>query len=89
MPLSANFCRRPPAEAIRAIERCFADPQNHKYKPVQGIPELIDAIEAKLLDENGIRVRPESHVIVSAGGNMAIMRSTVCAARALCTVAKT
>ena len=48
----------PPPEAGRYIEKFFADPQNHKYKLVQGIPELLEAIESKLAAENGFASGP-------------------------------
>ena len=44
----------PPPEAMEQIARFLADPENHKYKPVQGIPPLLEAIDAKLRAENGI-----------------------------------
>ena len=46
----------PPPEAGEYLQKFFADPQNHKYKLVQGIPELLEAIEKKLAAENGIRL---------------------------------
>lgn len=61
----------PPNEAIEAAARFWDDLDNHKYGDVEGVPALIDGIEAKLAAENGIRVRPASRVIVTAGGNMA------------------
>ncbi len=48
----------PPPEAGQYLQQFFADPQNHKYKLVQGIPELLEAIEKKLAAENGIRAWP-------------------------------
>ncbi|MHC4628928.1 MAG: pyridoxal phosphate-dependent aminotransferase, partial [Planctomycetota bacterium] len=44
----------PPPQAVEAIETFLADPENHKYKLVQGIPELLDEIEQKLESQNGI-----------------------------------
>lgn len=61
----------PPPEAVEAAARFWDDLENHKYGDVEGVPALIDGIEAKLAAENGIRVRPASCVIVTAGGNMA------------------
>ncbi len=65
----------PPPEAIEAIGRFLADPQNHKYKPVEGIAELTGALEKKLLAENGIRLDGISRVVVTAGGNMAFFNA--------------
>ena len=61
----------PPPEARAAIDRFFADPDNHKYKPVDGIAPLRDALAAKLERENGITLGPGRRLVVTAGGNMA------------------
>ncbi|MEP7270874.1 MAG: pyridoxal phosphate-dependent aminotransferase, partial [Acidobacteriota bacterium] len=42
---------------------------------VQGVPRLIEALEAKLLSENGIDVGSSSRVVVTAGGNMAFVNA--------------
>jgi aspartate/methionine/tyrosine aminotransferase len=65
----------PPPEAIAQIQRFLADPENHKYKPVVGLPELLGAFEKKLEAENGIRLGAESRLVVTAGGNMAFMNA--------------
>jgi aspartate/methionine/tyrosine aminotransferase len=44
----------PPQEAIDNIAAFLADPENHKYRPVQGMPILLEALETKLRSENGI-----------------------------------
>lgn len=59
----------PPPETIEAIQTFLADPENHKYKSVQGIPELLKAIERKLETENGISLAGR-RIIVTAGANM-------------------
>lgn len=61
----------PPPQATRQLARFLSDPENNRYKPVQGIAPLIAAIEAKLKAENGILCGPERHVVVTAGANMA------------------
>ncbi len=61
----------PPPEALARIAGFPADPALHKYQSVQGIPELVGAIERKLRDENRIEIGKESHIVVTAGGNMA------------------
>ena len=38
----------PPPEAIEAIQTFLADPENNKYKLVQGIPQLQQAIKHKV-----------------------------------------
>jgi aspartate/methionine/tyrosine aminotransferase len=65
----------PPPEVAVQIARFSADPQNHKYKPVVGIPELLEIIQQKLAAENGITTGLGSELIVTAGGNMAFMNA--------------
>jgi len=65
----------PPPQAQQYLQQFFADPQNHKYKLVQGIPELLEAIEKKLADENGIRVGPNQRIVVTAGANMGFVNA--------------
>ena len=60
----------PPPEATDALREFLADPENHKYKPVQGIPPLIAALKKKLAEENSIDV-PTDRIFVTAGGNLA------------------
>src|SRR5688572_24393643 len=42
----------PPPQAIDKIQRFLADPENHKYKPVVGLPQLLEAFQKKLETEN-------------------------------------
>jgi aspartate/methionine/tyrosine aminotransferase len=70
----------PPAEALAAARAFGTRPDAHRYGPVEGQPELVTAIEGKLLRENGIRVRPESRVVVTAGGNMAFFNAVLAVA---------
>src|SRR5690349_9026091 len=65
----------PPSEVRPAIDRFLSDPQNHKYKPVQGIPELLHALEEKLAAENGIRLDDRRALVVTPGGNMAFVNA--------------
>lgn len=67
----------PPREALEAA-RSFGDaPGDHLYGAVEGEPELVDALEAKLATENGIGVRPRHRVVVTAGGNMAFLNAVL------------
>ena len=66
----------PPPQAIEAIERFLADPENHKYKLVQGIPELLEAIEQKLETENNIYL-DGGRIVVTAGANMGFMNAVL------------
>jgi aspartate/methionine/tyrosine aminotransferase len=65
----------PPPEAVEAIQTCLADPENHKYKLVQGIPELLDAVESKLAQEDGIHIGDGQRIVVTAGANMGFMNA--------------
>ncbi|MBN2369319.1 MAG: pyridoxal phosphate-dependent aminotransferase [Vicinamibacteria bacterium] len=67
----------PPAEALDAIPAFLADAENHKYKPVDGIPELQEALAVKLAVENGVIVGEERRLVVTAGGNMAFMNAVL------------
>jgi len=67
----------PPPEATQYLERFWADPENHKYKLVQGIPELLEAIEAKLVAENGIRIGDGQRIVVTAGANMGFVNAVL------------
>jgi aspartate/methionine/tyrosine aminotransferase len=67
----------PPAEAVEYIQRFLANAENHKYRLVQGIPELLASIEEKLEKENGIRVDDESRIVVTAGGNMGFVNAVL------------
>lgn len=69
----------PPPAAQAQIGRFLADPQNHKYKAVDGLPELLQVIAAKLKSENQIQTGPDhgNAIVVSAGGNMAFMNAVL------------
>ena len=69
----------PPPAALAQIERFLAEPANHKYQPVAGIPALIAAIEQKLAAENGVRVGPAhgNRTMVTAGGNNAFIATVL------------
>ena len=61
----------PPPEIQIGIDQFFADAQNHKYKAVYGIPQLLAAIATKLESENLIRLGTGNRVVVTAGSNLA------------------
>ncbi|MDX2212656.1 MAG: pyridoxal phosphate-dependent aminotransferase [Oculatellaceae cyanobacterium bins.114] len=65
----------PPPEAIAQLTQFLADPDNHKYKPVQGIVPLQEAIAHKLQTENGIPITEQNCVVVTAGSNMGFMNA--------------
>lgn len=67
----------PPPAARAQLDRFLADPGNHKYQPVAGIPALLSAIEQKLAAENGIRMGTGNRLMVTAGGNQAFMNAVL------------
>jgi aspartate/methionine/tyrosine aminotransferase len=70
----------PPPAALEAARAFGSRAEDHRYGPVEGQPALIEAIEEKLLRENAVRVRPESRVVVTAGGNMAFFNAVLAVA---------
>jgi aspartate/methionine/tyrosine aminotransferase len=67
----------PPPEAMARLQGYGTHPDDHKYKPVVGLPELVDAFARKLECENGIctGAGSGSALVVTAGGNMAFMNA--------------
>lgn len=68
----------PTPDWIKQAMRDALDANHTRYAPSSGVPELIDAIVAKLAERNRIRVTP-SDVIVCAGG----MHALFCAFQAV------
>ena len=67
----------PPATALARLEPFLAEPANHRYQAVAGIPALVEALSAKLRTENGVAVG-EAHgngLMVTAGGNQAFVNA--------------
>ena len=67
----------PPPEAVEAARRFGGTLDDHRYGPVEGQPALVEALEAKLAAENSIRVRPDSRLVITAGGNLAFMNAVL------------
>ncbi len=67
----------PPPQVLPQLERFWAEPANHKYQPVAGIPALIAAIEQKLATENHVRLGQHNRIIVTAGGNQAFLNAVL------------
>jgi aspartate/methionine/tyrosine aminotransferase len=63
----------PPPAALEAARRFGADPDDHIYGPVEGDPELLDALAGKLAADNGISLGTSSRLVVTAGANMAFV----------------
>ena len=72
----------PPKSAMDAIADFAADPENHKYKLVHGIPRLLETIQKKLAEENRIRVSDSQRIVVTAGGNMGFVNAILAVASA-------
>ena len=60
----------PPKEAFAKIAEFLEHPDNHKYKAVEGIPQLQEAIAAKLKTDNNIEINDKNCIVVTAGSNM-------------------
>jgi aspartate/methionine/tyrosine aminotransferase len=69
----------PPPSSREQVDRFFNEPDIHKYKPVEGLPELTGVIREKLASENRIRTGPGqgASLAVTAGGNMAFMNAVL------------
>ncbi|MDP8244321.1 MAG: pyridoxal phosphate-dependent aminotransferase [Candidatus Hinthialibacter antarcticus] len=70
----------PPPQALSAYQTFLADPANHKYHPVDGVPILKQKLVEKLQRENGItlnRSSAEARLCVTAGGNMAFLNAVL------------
>ncbi len=72
----------PPPQAFHQVAEFLANPDLHKYQAVYGVPQLLELIEAKLRDENGIDVSQGSRIVVTAGGNMAFVNALLAVADA-------
>lgn len=65
----------PPPEALELLPKFLAEPDNHLYKDVEGIPLLRTALAEKLQAFNGIETNEENCIVVTAGSNMAFMNA--------------
>ncbi|MBE9003785.1 pyridoxal phosphate-dependent aminotransferase [Fortiea sp. LEGE XX443] len=65
----------PPPEAIELLPKFLAEPTNHLYKAVEGIPPLLTALTAKLSTFNGMEINDDNCIVVTAGSNMAFMNA--------------
>ncbi len=65
----------PPPGMTDAVAKALTDfgPRLHTYGPDAGIPELRAALARKLADFNGVRIDPDSQIIVTPGSNQAFM----------------
>jgi aspartate/methionine/tyrosine aminotransferase len=67
----------PPPEAMTALREFPRGIADHRYGPVEGTPRLVAMLEDKLASENGIVVRPQGRLVVTAGGNLAFMNAVL------------
>tara|TARA_R110002049_G_scaffold2743_4_gene21070 strand:+ start:5684 stop:6862 length:1179 start_codon:yes stop_codon:yes gene_type:complete len=61
----------PPQQAYDEIRRHLDSPSLNAYGPVEGIPELTQALASKLDARNNISINAHNKVFVTAGSNMA------------------
>jgi aspartate/methionine/tyrosine aminotransferase len=65
----------PPPQVMAAVRQFGSTLAEHRYGPVEGTPELVSLLEAKLASENNLIVRPHSRLFVTAGGNQAFVNA--------------
>jgi aspartate/methionine/tyrosine aminotransferase len=70
----------PPPQARARLDAFFAEPENNKYQPVQGIPLLVDAWTTALSRDRGVHVGPSRRLVITAGGNMAFANAVLAVA---------
>ena len=63
-----------PANVVKAAADARPDPKNYKYTPTPGLPELREAIAAKMLRDSGYEVNADQ-VVVTNGGKQAVYES--------------
>ena len=67
----------PPQQVIDRTELYLKKSGSHQYDSVQGIPQLIEMLEAKLRTENRISGGFLNRVVVTAGANMAFVNAVL------------
>ncbi len=65
----------PPREAIESLSLFLANPKNHQYQSVAGIPPLLALIQQKLAEDNRVEISDKQAIFVTAGSNMAFMNA--------------
>ena len=56
-----------PANVVKAAADACLDPKNYKYTPTPGLPELREAIAAKMLRDSGYEVNADQVVVTNGG----------------------
>jgi aspartate/methionine/tyrosine aminotransferase len=67
----------PPVDLAAALAPLAVEPALNRYQPVSGMPELVQALRAKLASENGIGDPERTALLVSAGSNMAFLQAAM------------
>ena len=62
----------PPKLISSSIQSFLEDPLNHRYQSVQGIDALLEAIQKKLFDENGMKAFSSNNFFWMASSNASI-----------------
>ena len=66
---------QPPETASSLLPKFLAEPKNHLYQAVVGVPELLTALAAKLSIFNGIDINEKNAIVVTAGSNMGFINA--------------
>lgn len=66
----------PPGASLDALQAFGSALDDHRYGPVEGLPDLVACLEAKLRTENGLN-GDGTRVIVTAGGNMGFLNAVL------------
>ena len=62
-----------PPHIVKAMQEAVANPQNHRYSPFRGIPEMHQAAAAFYKREYGVEVDPDTEVAVLAGTKIGLV----------------
>jgi aspartate/methionine/tyrosine aminotransferase len=67
----------PPPTALTQMTQALAQPENHLYQAVEGLPQLRQAIAHKLQQDNQIPLTDAQRIVVTAGSNMGFMNAVL------------
>ena len=62
-----------PHHIVKAMQKAVADPQNHRYSPFRGIPEMHQAAAAFYKREYGVDIDPDTEVAVLGGTKIGLV----------------
>ncbi|MBB5181845.1 aminotransferase [Planomicrobium koreense] len=62
-----------PAHIVKEMQEAVADPQNHRYSPFRGIPEMHQAAAAFYKREYGVDIDPDTEVAVLGGTKIGLV----------------